>query len=163
MPLVVIRYLVALGHCTDRRPIPLAIQEHPPIGSILMCRFDEGFQAPEMVKTRPVIIISPKISARPGLCTVVALSMTAPQTIMQYHCQLNFQPPLPAPLASSGVWVKVDMVISVALRRLDFIRLGKDQGGKRIYYYDTIQSADLARVRAAVLHGLGMSALTKHL
>jgi len=56
----------------------MAINEHPVSGTILMCNFAPGFQQPEMVKRRPVIVISPKISRRPNLCTVVALSTTAP-------------------------------------------------------------------------------------
>ena len=64
----------------------MAIREHPPTGSILMCDFNAGFREPEMVKRRPVVVISPKIRARPGLCTVVALSTTVPAPVMDYHC-----------------------------------------------------------------------------
>ncbi|MEQ9178418.1 MAG: type II toxin-antitoxin system PemK/MazF family toxin, partial [Nitratireductor sp.] len=34
-----------------------------------MCDFNTGFRVPEMVKRRPVVVISPKIKARPRLCT----------------------------------------------------------------------------------------------
>ncbi|QQG36900.1 MAG: type II toxin-antitoxin system PemK/MazF family toxin [Micavibrio aeruginosavorus] len=49
----------------------MSIAEHPNKGSILLCDFNHGFVAPEMVKRRPVIVISPKIHGRVGLCTVV--------------------------------------------------------------------------------------------
>lgn len=38
----------------------MALRFHPKPGTILMCDFDTGFQVPEMVKKRPVIVLSPK-------------------------------------------------------------------------------------------------------
>jgi uncharacterized protein YifN (PemK superfamily) len=93
--------------------------------------------SPEMVKRRPVIVISPKIAARPGLCTVVALSTTVPVPPAQYHCQIDIRPRLPNWMQSDGVWIKGDMIAVVAYNRLDFIQLGKDRAGKRRYYYST--------------------------
>lgn len=75
----------------------VAIREHPKIGTILICDFDQGFKEPEMVKRRPVIVVSPKISTRPGLCTVVALSTTEPRPKMPFHCEIDLDPPLPPP------------------------------------------------------------------
>jgi mRNA interferase MazF len=141
----------------------VGIKEHPPTGTILMCDFSAGFREPEMVKRRPVVVISPRIRARPGLCTVVALSTTAPNMIMDYHCQVDFQPPLPSWMQSNGVWVKGDMVASVAFRRLDFINFGKGADGKRSYYYAALSRENLKRIRACVFAGLGLVHLTKHL
>ena len=140
----------------------MAIREHPRIGSILMCDFD-GYRQPEMVKRRPVVVISPKIVARPGLCTVVALSTTAPHPVAQYHCQIDIRPNLPDPMQSDGVWIKGDMVAVVAFDRLDFIRVGKDRSGKRQYYYSTVSSENLRDIRCCILSGMGMAHLTKHL
>jgi len=141
----------------------MAIQEHPLIGSILVCDF-RGFSEPEMVKRRPVVVISPKIAARPGLCTVVALSMTPPAPVLSFHCQIDIAPPLPADLFSStGVWVKGDMVYSVGFHRLDLIRTGKTPQGKRSYYYSTLSHEQIKTIRECVLKGLGLSVLTKHL
>ncbi len=141
----------------------MAISEHPAVGTILTCDFDQGFREPEMVKLRPVVVISPKIATRFGLCTVVALSTTAPEKLMPYHCQIDIAPPLPKGLASQGVWVKGDMGDAVGLHRLDLIRMGKDLAGKRIYRWETLSDEQLKMVRACVLRALGMSALTKHL
>ena len=141
----------------------MAIKEHPKIGSILTCRFEPGFVAPEMVKRRPVLVLSPKIMNRDQLCTVVCLSTTAPKPPMSYHCQIDFAPELPDHLESFGVWVKADMVYSVGFHRLDLIGLGKDASGKRLYYYDTVSVAGMKKVRACVLNGLGMQGLTKNL
>ena len=141
----------------------MAIKEHPHIGTVLMCDFGSGFREPEMVKRRPVIIISPKIASRPGLCTVVSLSTTPPVPPMSYHCQIDIRPELPDWMRSDGVWVKGDMISSVAFHRLDFIRLGKDVDGRRQYYYSRINRDDLKRIRACVLAGIGLAHLTKHL
>lgn len=59
----------------------MAIREHPPLGTLLLCDFGSGFKPPEMVKRRLVVVISPRIKARPGLCTVVALSTTLPKPV----------------------------------------------------------------------------------
>lgn len=95
----------------DRRLMP--IKEHPFVGSILLCDFNSGFREPEMVKRRPVVVLSPKIAARPGLCTVVALSETEPHPRLPYHCQIDIRPKLPDGFNSDGVWVKGDMIYAV--------------------------------------------------
>ncbi|WP_312599209.1 type II toxin-antitoxin system PemK/MazF family toxin [Brevundimonas sp.] len=139
----------------------MAIREHPKIGTILMCDFDSGFTPPEMVKRRPVVVVSPKIVARPGLCTVVPLSTTAPDPVMQFHCQIDLPDQLPDWLDKTGVWVKADMMAAVALSRLDFIRLAKSAQGRREYCFATVSSENLRRIRGCILGGLGLSHLTK--
>lgn len=141
----------------------MPIHEHPEKGSILLCDFTNGFKNPEMDKLRPVIVLSPKIKARPHLCTVVSLSTTAPDKEMPYHAQIDINPPLPKKYDSKGLWIKGDMVNAVGFHRLDFIRIGKDLTGKRIYYYKTISEEQLKLVKACVLRGMGLQNLTKHL
>lgn len=141
----------------------MPIKEHPYIGSILMCDFNAGFREPEMIKRRPVVVLSPKIAARPGLCTVVALSDTAPNRVMPYHCQIDIRRPLPESFNSNGVWVKGDMLYAVGFHRLDFIRRGKDLRGKRDYHYEPLSQENIRKIRECVLRGLGLSVLTKHL
>lgn len=141
----------------------MSISEHPALGTVVMCDFNLGFRVPEMVKRRPVVVISPKISGRPHLCTVVALSTDPPDVVMPYHCQIDLRPKLPEPWNSDGVWVKGDMVNAVAFHRLDLIRLGKDRNGKRQYLYEPLSRENMQAVRACVLRALGLSILTKHL
>lgn len=141
----------------------MAIHEHPVLGTILICDFDSGFRQPEMVKRRPVVVISPKIGARPGLCTVVALSTTPPEPPQSFHCKITVDPPLPAPFDSPENWVKGDMIYSVGFHRLDFVRLDKDRNGKRIYRYKPLSAEDIRKIRECVLWGLGIGTLTKHL
>ena len=52
----------------------MAIAFHPGQGVVVICDYNQGFVAPEMVKRRPAVILCPKIGIRGGLCTVVALS-----------------------------------------------------------------------------------------
>jgi uncharacterized protein YifN (PemK superfamily) len=141
----------------------MPIHEHPATGAILMCNFDGGFRVPEMVKRRPVVVLSPKIRGRHHLCTVVSLSTDTPDPIMPYHCQIDIRPRLPAPWESDGVWVKGDMVNAVGFHRLDLIRAGKDIRGNRLYRYDPLDIEIIKQIRSCVLRAMGMSVLTKHL
>lgn len=141
----------------------MAIREHPEKGSILICNFDASFKEPEMVKPRPVIVLSPKIVNRPNLCTVVCLSTTPPNPVMPYHTQIDVRPLLPVGLQSDGLWIKGDMVYAVGFHRLDFIRVGKDRSGKRMYYYSQVSDHQLKQIHSCVLRGMGLAALTKHL
>jgi uncharacterized protein YifN (PemK superfamily) len=145
-------------------PGPMAINEHPSTGTILICDFSRGFVIPEMVKRRPVVVVSPKISHRPKLCTVVPLSTEPPQFKMPYHYDMGaIDPALPAPWHEGPNWIKGDMVYSVSFDRLDLIRLGKDKSGKRMYRYDTVSGEQLRQIRVCILSALGLAALTKHI
>ena len=141
----------------------MAIRQHPALGTVVMCDFGTGFVEPEMVKRRPVVVISPKIAARPYLCTVVALSTKRPNPVMPYHCQIDLRPRLPPPFQSDGVWVKGDMVNAVGFHRLDLVRLGKERSGKRVYLYEPLSDDALRKIRACVLRAIGLPALTKRL
>ncbi|PZP57209.1 MAG: hypothetical protein DI586_01050 [Micavibrio aeruginosavorus] len=140
----------------------MPIREHPDKGMILNCDFNVGFKVPEMVKERLVVVLSPKINARPNLSTVVALSTTAPEKTMPYHAQLDIRPRLPKGLESDGVWIKGDMVYAVGFHRLNLVRLGT-QNGKRSYYYHTLSDEQMELVHCCVLRAMGLSKLTKHL
>lgn len=141
----------------------MPISKHPPQGSILTANFDQGFKKPEMVKLRLVVVLSPAIKSRYGLCTVVALSTTVPGPVMPYHKKIHIPFDLPTRWGKRTRWVKGDMVNTVGFHRLDLLRLGKDANGKRIYQMDVLPSEDISSVRRCVLHGLGLSNLTKHL
>jgi mRNA interferase MazF len=94
---------------------------------------------------------------------VVALSTDAPDPVMPYHCQIDLRPCLPAPWKSDGVWVKGDMVNVVGFHRLDLVRLGKDQSGRRRYLLDPLSVETIKEIRACVLRALGLSTLTNSL
>ena len=140
----------------------MAIQFHPEQGTILICDF-RGFEAPEMVKRRPVVVISPRLRTRSKLCAVVPLSTSEPTKVEAYHYRLHTNPTLPEPYSSESHWVKADMVYTVSFERLFLMTSGKDANGKRIYDQRVIDRADLLKIQAAVLHGIGLTALTDYL
>ena len=141
----------------------MAIHFHPEQGTILVCDF-RGFVEPEMVKRRPVVVISPRLRNRSGLCTVVPLSTTQPAKVEPYHYRLHTAPCLPAPYVNSVHWVKADMLCTVSFERLFLMSHGtKDASGKRIYDQRVIDAADLLKIHAAVLHGIGLTKLTDYL
>jgi len=137
----------------------MAILFHPDAGTVLICDF-AGFKVPEIVKRRPVIVVSPRFKRRDQLCTVVPLSTTAPRWPQEYNCRIEFDPPLPAPYAASDMWVKGDMLCTVAFERLSPPAAGRGADGRRIYDIRRVSDAELSRVRACVLNGLGLGGLT---
>ena len=62
----------------------------PKEGSVLICDF-RGYEVPEIIKIRPVIVIRRHRTNR-LLVTVVPLSTTAPQTVLAHHLQLESKP-----------------------------------------------------------------------
>jgi len=141
----------------------MTLAYHPKPGAFLLCRYEPGFVKPEMVKLRPVVVITPRLRRRDGLCTVVPLSLTAPNHIEAYHCELDLDPLLPAPWDAPKAWVKADMFSTVGFHRLSPIGIGRDHEGKRQYLNRRVSNAELAEIQRCVLHALNLSQLTKHL
>jgi len=142
----------------------MGIREHPAQGNIVTVDYSAGgFVEPEMVKRRLAVVLSPKISSRPHLCTVVPLSMTAPDKVMPYHKEILIPFPMPKEWGNQKRWIKGDMVNAVGFHRVDLLRLGKDEKGRRIYQMQIVPDELFLVVRQCVLHGLGLSTLTKYL
>ena len=53
------------------------------------------------------------------------------------------------------------MVNTVGFHRLDLLRLGKDAQGQRRYLLTPIPQEILVEIQKCILHGLGLSSLTK--
>ncbi|QBJ80539.1 type II toxin-antitoxin system PemK/MazF family toxin [Aquitalea sp. USM4] len=138
------------------------MNEYPGTGTIVICDFD-FLKAPEMVKRRPAIVVSPRLRQRDNLCLIVPCSTTEPRRIMPYHYLLRMDDPLPHPYDSGEHWVKCDMLYTVATSRLNFPFIGKDANGKRIYDIRQLNAGQMRGVKAAILHGMGMSELTEWL
>lgn len=124
----------------------MAITFHPKAGMILMCDF-KGLIAPEIVKTRPVVIISPNSLARAGLCTIVPLSTTAPDPVRSYHYKLPHDP------LRNGAenWAKCDLVMSVACSRLDRIKIARGQ-----FITGAISMEHVREIRRLSAHSFGL-------
>jgi len=121
---------------------------------VLMCDFDTGFRPPEMVKRRPVVVLSPR-RHNAQTCVVVPLSTTVPEPAEVYHHQLDFES-LPPLLRHSPVWAKCNMIAAVSLERLDRVRDGRDGLGRRRFVARHITEADLVAIRQGVLFAIGL-------
>ena len=122
---------------------------HPNPGTLLICDFDTGFKASEMVKKRPVVVISPRRRrSTVQLCTVVPLSTTAPDPVERFHHRMNPKS-LPVSFRSQDAWAKCDMLYTVSLNRLDRVRV--TTGGKRTYSAPQVLAEDLDAIRRGVI------------
>jgi uncharacterized protein YifN (PemK superfamily) len=133
----------------------MSLSAHPQPGTILRVDLTEGFRAPEMIKRRPAIVLSHKIPGRSLLCTIVPLSTTAPNPILPHHMQITLDPPLPNPYATPSMWVKGDIVLTVAFHRLRLLFRGYEDG-QRIYDVRVLDDETMTQVRACVRAGLGL-------
>jgi mRNA interferase MazF len=143
--------------------MPVALQFHPKLGQIVICDYGDGFVAPEMLKRRLAIVVSKRLPHRDGLCTVVPLSMTAPDADVRYQCKVTLPCDFPG-YEGRIKWAKADMLATVGLSRLTLPRTARDPStGKRRYLDFVLQADELTKVRAAMLHALCLDALTIHL
>jgi mRNA interferase MazF len=126
----------------------MAITFHPKAGMVLMCDF-VGYIAPEMVKTRPVVIVSPSHLERSGLYTVVPMSATAPNNPQPYHLKLANNP---LPKGAPEVWVKCDMVATVGVQRLDRVKVSRG-----IYKVCQVTPEELAAIRECLKYVIGIT------
>jgi mRNA interferase MazF len=133
----------------------MTVVAHPVPGTIVRVDLNEGFRPPEMCKRRPAIVLSPPIPGRKRLCTIVPLSTTAPIPALEHHMQITLDPPLPFPYAEPTMWVKADIVLTVAFHRLRLLFSGKE-GGQRVYDVRVLAPDVLDRVKACVRAGLGL-------
>lgn len=133
----------------------MTLKFYPEIGTILICDF-KGFIEPEMVKRRPVVVISPKRKYGPRACIVVPLSTTDPRPVEAHHFKLTCDPPLPDPYGEPCCWVKGDMVYHVSFERLSLPFAGKSADGTRIYDQRQVAGEDLKKIHVAVANSLGI-------
>lgn len=136
----------------------MALKFHPERGFLLICDYSmTPVVLPEMVKRRPVVVVSPKFKARQKLCTVVPLSTTPPARAMPYHCEIRLPLRLPKPFFSETAWVKADMIATVSFERLEMIRLGKDRHGKHLYATHALGTEEMQRIDQCILEALGLA------
>lgn len=129
-------------------PLPF----HPKPGHVLVCDF-RGFHPPEMVKIRPVMIVSPRLPFRSGLVAVVPISLTAPRHTLPFVVRLshNYHPTERDDLPC---WAKCDMIVNISTDRLAGFKVGR-----RRWVTPRATRDDLRAVRHGVLHGLGFGSL----
>jgi uncharacterized protein YifN (PemK superfamily) len=126
---------------------------HPVRGTIVICDFSTGFQVPEMIKIRPVVIMSPRFRHRENLCTIVPLSTTPPNPVATYHHRLTSTPYPPAD--GRDVWAKCDMIATVGLGRLDRVKV-KQRDGRRVYTTYQVSASDLEAIVVCIKKALAI-------
>lgn len=122
-------------------------------GEVVICNYNTGFIVPEMVKTRPVVVISKSSTHGRGLCTVVPLSTTPPKKVEAWHVHLQnvlrrLYPYSHAFGQSSNMWAKCDMIATVSFCRIT--RPHNNQDGRRAYAPIRLSDADLDAVFVGV-------------
>ncbi|WP_394341567.1 type II toxin-antitoxin system PemK/MazF family toxin [Rhodobacter sp. CZR27] len=115
-----------------------------------------------MVKERLAVVVSPRLPHRDGLCTVVPLSTTASRSGIRYQCRVELPMPAPAPYAGTIKWAKCDMLATLSYTRMQLPFTGRDRTtGKRKYLQIVLEAEQMAKVRTAMLHALGLESLTE--
>lgn len=133
----------------------MTVVSHPVPGTIVRVDLSQGFRPPEMVKRRPVVVLSPPIKGRQQLCTVVPLSTKAPKPVLPHHMQITLDPPLPHPYAGPTMWLKGDIVLTVAFHRLRLLFDSKQQG-QRVYDVRVLEPSVFNDIKACVRAGVGL-------
>ncbi|WP_439853951.1 type II toxin-antitoxin system PemK/MazF family toxin [Pseudomonas yamanorum] len=121
----------------------MPLYHHPKQGDVLLCDFTRGFVAPEMLKIRKVVVISPTATHKRKLCTVVPISSTAPDIQYDWHHLLRINP-----LHTDGykaLWVKCDMIYTVSFERLDKLHR-KTRTTGREYFVPRLGAEDMRGV-----------------
>lgn len=116
-----------------------------------MCDFDTGFMPPEMVKYRPVVVISPQPGWMSGLCTIVPLSTTSPIPVKPFHHLMDERSLPPGKLRENATWAKCDMLYTVSLGRLSRATRRRTTSAKF-----RVLDEDLNAIRACVMIALGL-------
>ncbi len=125
-----------------------------------MCDF-KGMIEPEMVKRRPVIITNAPRKGR--LAQVVCLSTKEPVPKYQHHMKIEDKYlPRDKFFQDKETWLKGDMIYTVSYDRLDYIRIGKDNG-KRVYFTSCLSRENMKEVYTKILHGMNLGSLSQHL
>ena len=128
---------------------------HPAPGTIVRVDLSDGFRPPEKVKRRPAIVLSRPIPGRKNLCSIVPLSTTKPKIELAHHFRLVLDPPLPRPYDSPEMWVKGDIVLTVAFHRLRLL-FSRGEDGQKRFDERILDPVRFEAVKTCVRAGLGL-------
>ena len=129
----------------------MALRFPPRTGTVWMCDFNTGFKVPEMIKVRPVVVVSPRSKQMTKLCTIVPLSTTAPVPVEPFHHRMDPRS-LPGKLGTKETWAKCDMLYTVSLERLSRATKRGETATLRVL------DEDLDASRDCVMVALGLDA-----
>lgn len=126
---------------------------HPKQGELLICDFDDSAPGAEMVKRRPVVVVSRHGAHSQRLCTIIPLSTTAPNPQRQWHHPMPHLS-IKGWQAAGVIWAKCDMLATVSFDRLNKPYVRTRNG--RNYLSCKLDEPDLAAVIAGVRAYLGI-------
>lgn len=127
---------------------------HPRPGEILICDYSSGFRAPEMIKRRLCVVVSPKLKRRDDLVSVVPLSETAPEPAEDWHHQYQL---VSQSWGNGPRWAKCDMIATVSYERLSRPYYRHPVTGTRLFETLAIPADDLNEIRRKVALALGLN------
>ncbi|MFT3966006.1 MAG: type II toxin-antitoxin system PemK/MazF family toxin [Sphingobium sp.] len=127
---------------------------HPRPGTLVICDYSTGFRAPEMVKKRLAITISPKLKRRDDLVTVVPLSASEPVPLEDWHYPVSVAPP--APWGEVPRWAKCDMLATVGYARLNLPYEKHPVTGTRKYVQIELDGEIVQALRRAAARAIGV-------
>jgi mRNA interferase MazF len=123
----------------------------PAEATVLLCDFSTGFRPPEMIKMRPVVVLSPS-TRNHQTCTVIPLSTVEPRRSTALIVQIDAEK---YPFLNGSTWAKCDMTTTISRTRLFLLRDPAD--GKGIdSRMTTVDGTDLAAIRRATAAALGL-------
>lgn len=127
---------------------------HPSPGDILICDYSTGFRAPEMVKRRLCIVVSPKLKRRNNLASVVPLSETEPEPVEDWHHKVDL---VSQSWGNGPRWAACDMVATVGYFRLSRPHYRHHVTEKRLYERLALDGENFEEVRRKLRLALGLS------
>lgn len=133
----------------------MTVVAHPVPGTIVRVDLSQGFRKPEIGKRRPAIVLSPPIPGREFMCSIVPLSTKKPKIQLPHHMEVTFDPVLPWPYQEPTMWVKGDIVLTVAFHRLRLL-FSEWNHGQRVYDVRILEPEVFQRVKGCVRAGLGL-------
>lgn len=122
----------------------MGLKFQPKPGMVLICDF-RGFEPPEMVKRRPVVVLASN-RRNQDLVTIVPLSTSPPRRRQIWHHVIAG--PLEPLSTGRVIWAKCDMVYTISTARLHKIRLSDTE-----YARLRVSAADYTGIVRSVLLG----------
>lgn len=96
----------------------MALPYIPKQGEVLICDFDDIALGGEMIKRRPVVVLTKHERNKHGLCTIVPFSTTPPDPPRAWHHEMPHLR-IKGWKYNGTIWAKCDMLSTVSLLRLN--------------------------------------------
>ena len=138
----------------------MPLLHHPNQREVLMCDFGSGgFREPEMVKKRPVVVLSHR-RYNATTCLVAPLSTVEPRVLLPFHHRID-PASLPRSLRAHVSWLKGDMLTHVALVRLDRVMYRSSVDRIRQYETTFVTLDDWAAIQSCIRASLGLTDMSR--